>query len=53
MLDDDDWTLLNEAAASEKLSKSDIVRRALRRYASELQSQDIPQPQPAPTAVTA
>lgn len=35
-LDDEDRTMLEECAAKEKLSKSDILRRALREYAAKL-----------------
>ena len=47
-LDEEDWQLLESAAQKEKLTKSDILRRSLRRYAAELDAQDVPQPQPAP-----
>ena len=35
-LDQEDRSLLEQLSATEKLSKSDIVRRALRRYAKDL-----------------
>jgi predicted transcriptional regulator len=47
ILDEEDWKLLDEAAKKEKLPKSEILRRALRRYSAELDAQELPQPQPA------
>jgi hypothetical protein len=35
-LDDEDRALLEAVAAHEKLSKSDIIRRAIREYAARL-----------------
>jgi len=35
-MDDEDRALLEALAAHEKLSKSDIIRRAIRKYAAEL-----------------
>jgi len=34
-LDAEDWTTLERAAKLEKLSKAEVLRRALRRYAAE------------------
>jgi uncharacterized protein (DUF1778 family) len=39
LLDHDDRAALEEAAAIEKLNKSDSVRRAIRAYARKLRSQ--------------
>jgi hypothetical protein len=36
MLDDDDVLLLDESARAERLTKSDVMRRALRAYHREL-----------------
>jgi hypothetical protein len=36
VLDREDRTLLEQVSATEKLTKSDVLRRALRRYAKEL-----------------
>jgi hypothetical protein len=45
VLDSDDLGLLNKLSATEKLNKSDVLRRALRAYAKSLlpQSQEVPE----------
>jgi len=35
LLDKDDWRLLGECAATEKLPKADVLRRALRQFAGD------------------
>jgi hypothetical protein len=50
-LDQTDLTTLEKAAETEKLPKTEILRRALRRYAAELDSQGTPEPQPASATV--
>jgi hypothetical protein len=46
-LDQSDLDTLERASEYEKLPKTEILRRALRRYAAELNDQGPPQPQPA------
>jgi len=50
-LDDEDWTTLDRASKFEKLSKADVLRRALRRYAAELRSPNDPHSDPARPAI--
>jgi hypothetical protein len=50
-LDQSDLTTLEKAAETEKLPKTEILRRALRRYAADLDATGTPQPQPASQAV--
>ena len=46
-LDEEDWHLLERVAQKEKLTKSDILRRGLRRYAAEIDSASSPDAQPS------
>jgi hypothetical protein len=46
-LDREDWELLEQTARTEKLPKTEILRRGLRKYAQALDAQEPQEPQPA------